>query len=195
MNHSRWMLLALIAGLSACAGNRPAERATYDLHLSDAPAAGTSAATGAVSTVSLRVDLRMAAWLDNTEISYRFDHDSPARLRQYADSRWAGRAGQLVGERVQSIFGPAAPGARCTAKVDIAEFTQHFVSASQSRFVLDARWSISNTRGERLLADARRFTVDAPTADARGGVAAAALATGQLGQALLGGAQGLAECK
>lgn len=183
------MLLAFSALLSACAGNRPAERAAYDLHGID-PTPGERA-----PAMPLRLDLRMAAWFDTSEIAYRLNYDAPTRLRQYADSRWAAKAGLLAGERLQGLFGPVALNARCTVRVEITEFAQHFERPDQSRFVLDARWSVSNANGERLLAAARSFAVEAPSADARGGVHAAAKATAQLGVALLAGAHTLADCK
>ena len=181
--------LSVCGVLSACAGNRPAERALYDLHGID-PTPGARA-----PAMALRLDVRMAAWFDNTEIAYRLAYDAPTRLRQYAESRWAAKAGLLAAERLQALFGPLAATAKCTARVEIAEFAQSFDSATQSHFVLNARWSITNAKGDRLLAEARTVSVEAPSADARGGVQAAAQATSQLGIAILAGAHALNECQ
>lgn len=190
MNFRNQLTLGVWCGvLAACAGNRPLEQATYDLHgirpipLDKAPA------------LSLRLESRMAAWFDSTDINYRLQYEVPTRLRQYADSRWAAKAGLLAGERLQAMLGPLAPGARCSARVEIAEFAQHFDTPTSSRFVLEARWSISSAKGERLMAEARSFSVDAASPDAIGGVKAAAQATGQLGVAMLAGAHLLNECK
>lgn len=185
------IVLVLGGGLAACAGNRPPERANYDLHgIAPVPAARAPA-----PAMTLRLDVRMAAWFDNTEIAYRLAYDAPTRLRQYADSRWAAKAGLLATERLQTLFGPLASTAKCTARVEISEFSQTFDNATQSRFVIDARWSVANAKGDRLLAEARTVSVDAPSADARGGVQAAAQATSQLGIAILAGAHALSECQ
>lgn len=190
MNLRKQLVLGIWCGaLAACANNRPPEPVMYDLHgirpipMEKAPA------------LSLRLESRMAAWFDSTDINYRLLYEAPLRLRQYADSRWAAKAGLLAGERLQAMVGPLAPGARCSARVEIVEFAQHFDAPTSSRFVLEARWSISSAKGERLMAEARSFSVDAASPDAVGGVKAAAQATGQLGVAMLAGAHLLNECK
>lgn len=190
MNFGQQLMLGICCGaLAACANNRPPEPVTYDLHgirpipLDKAPA------------LSLRLEPRMAAWFDTTDINYRLLYEAPLRLRQYADSRWAAKAGLLAGERLQAMLGPLAPGAKCSTRVEITEFAQHFDTPSTSRFVLEARWSLSGAKGERLMAEARSFSVDATSPDAIGGVKAAAQATGQLGVAMLAGAHLLNECK
>lgn len=190
MNLGKQLTLGILCGgLAACAGQPKIELATYDLHgirpvaLDKAPA------------LSLRLESRMAAWFDTTDINYRLQYEAPTRLRQYADSRWAAKAGLLAGERLQAMVGPLAPGAKCSVRVEITEFAQHFDSPTSSRFVLEARWSVSSAKGERLMAEARTFSVDATSPDAIGGVKAAAQATGQLGVAMLAGAHLLNECK
>ena len=190
MNLGQQLTLGILCGaLAACANNRPPEQAAYDLHgirpipMDKAPA------------LTLRLESRMAAWFDTTDINYRLHYEAPLRLRQYADSRWAAKAGLLAGERLQAMLGPLAPGARCSARVEITEFAQHFDTPTSSRFVLEARWSISSAKGERLMAEARSFSVEATSPDAIGGVRAAAQATGQLGVAMLAGAHLLNECK
>lgn len=182
-------IAALCGALVACAGNRPVERAAYDLHGID-PTPGSRP-----PAMALRLELRTAARFDSTEINYRLLYDTPMRLRSFAESRWAAKAGLLVGERLQALFGPAAPGAKCVVRVELGEFAQHFDSPTKSRFVLEAQWSVNTVAGERLLAGVRSFSVDAASADAVGGVKAAAQATGQLGVAILAGAHALAECK
>lgn len=190
MNFRKQLSLGILCGgLAACAGQPKVELATYDLHgirpipMEQAPA------------LSLRLESRMAAWFDTTDINYRLHYVAPTRLRQYADSRWAAKAGLLVGERLQAMLGPQAPGARCSVRVEVVEFAQHFDTPTSSRFVLEARWSISNAKGERLMAEARTFSVEAASPDATGGVKAAAQTTGQLGVAMLAGAHLLNECK
>lgn len=182
-------VIAIVVLLAGCAGQRPVERASYDFTGGDASQVARPPA------LAIRLEVKMAAWLDTTDMAYRLADDAPHRLRHYADSRWAAKAGLLAAERLQAMVGPAASTARCTLRVEIAEFAQHFDNASASRFVVDARWSIANTRGERLHADARSFAVAATTADARGGVGAAASAIGQLGTAILTAAHSQAECR
>ena len=91
MKIQQWMALLVCGTLAACAGNRAAERALYDLHGIDPTPAGRAPA------MAIRLEVRMAAWFDNTEIAYRLAYDAPTRLRQYAESRWAARAGLLAG--------------------------------------------------------------------------------------------------
>lgn len=184
-------LFCLVVVCSGCAGSRPPERASYDLQ-----GAGTNLSPP-FAVVPVRLELRMASWLDSTEMNYRLTYDTPTRLRQYAESRWAGRSGLLANERLQALFGPVASSSspvRCLVRIEITEFAQHFVSSTQSAFVLEARWSVNGAKGERLMAKASAIQVEAASADARGGVAAAAQATDQLGAELLKGVQSLAEC-
>lgn len=193
-------LIALaVAGalLAGCAGNRPVERAAYDLAGGINSAGGGSGSWlgSSANALPMRLEVRLAAWLDTPDIAYRLSSDTPPRLRAYADSRWAAKAGLLAGERLQAVFGPVAPSAKCAARVEIVEFAQHFDPPTPSRFVIDARWSVSNAKGERRLADGGRFTAEAPSADARGGVQAAAQALDKLGAALLAASQNLAECR
>ena len=186
------MLFAWCGILAACAGgHRAQDLATYDLHgIKPMPEAKAAA-----PAMALRLEVRMAGWFDTTDINYRLSYESPTRLRQYADSRWAARAGQLVGERLQSMVGPVTSTAKCTLRVEVIEFSQHFEAPALSRFVLDARWSVNNAKGERLHAESRTFSVEAATADAIGGVKAAGQASGQLGVVMLAGAHLLDECK
>lgn len=187
MRRNRWSVLPVALLLSACAGQRAVERASYDL------SGGESVARP--PALHLRLDVRMAAWLDNNDIAYRLHDDPPGRLRAYADSRWAGKAGQLVGERLQAALGAQSVTAPCTLRVEIGDFAQQFDTPTSSRFVLAARWSLTNTKGERLHADARGFSVAAPSADARGGVVAAQRALGELAVAVLTAAAQQSACR
>lgn len=182
-----WTALLAALFLSACAGQRAVERASYDL-------SGGESVTRPPA-MNLRLDVRMAAWLDNNDIAYRLHDDPPGRLRAYADSRWAGKAGQLVGERLQAALGPQSTSAPCTLRVEIGEFAQQFDSSTASRFVVAARWSLTNTKGERQHADARSFSVATASADARGGVAAAQRALNELAIAVLTAAAQQASCR
>ena len=189
LRHGVYAAMSLVVlGLSACAGNRPLERATYDLR-------AMSAQEIKAPSVSVRLELKMAPWFDTTDIAYRLKEDPPARVRTYAESRWAARAGLLMSERLQSHLGASAGSVKCVLRVEIAEFSHQFESPQQSRFVLDARWVVGNAKGERLISDAKVFSADAASADAKGGVGAAGNVTNQLGATLLSAVQSLAECR
>lgn len=182
------LLVLLLAGsflFAACAGApRAPERSLYDL------GAGP---VGSRAVPPLRVELTMPAWLDNGEIAYRLLYDEPSRLRAYAGSRWAGRPGQLIAARLKERF--AAASARCSVRIEIDEFAQHFARPDQSQQILSARWILRGANGEALVDNGRRLSAAAPSADAKGGVTAAAQLVEQLAAALAASAAPLDACR
>jgi cholesterol transport system auxiliary component len=182
------LLVLLLAGpflFAACAGApRAPERSLYDL--GSEPVAGRA-------VPPLRIELTLPVWLDNGEIAYRLLYDEPSRLRAYAGSRWAGRPGQLIAARLKERF--ATGSARCSVRIEIDEFAQHFARSDQSQQVLAARWTLRGANGEALLDDGKRFSAAAPSADARGGVTAAAQLVEQLAMAVAASAAPLVACR
>ena len=176
--------------MAACAGSRPMERSAYDLRSGDFLLA---------VNVPVRMDVRMVPWMDTIDMNYRLSYDTPTRLRVFAESRWVARAGLLLGERLQTRFGGGgAVVPKCQVQVDIGEYSQHFETATRSRFVIEARWRVSSLnagKGELLLSEGRQFAVESTSADARGGAMAAQGATDQLGAAILSSVQSLAGCR
>jgi cholesterol transport system auxiliary component len=105
-------------------------------------------------------------------MQYRLGHADAARRQDYAASRWAAPPAELI-ER--ALARPVASTGNCRLSVALDEFIQVFDSPQSSRMVLEAR--VSLLAGQQAIAQ-RAFAVApaAPSADARGGVAAAAMA-------------------
>lgn len=183
----RWLMpFALTASvvLSGCVNfERPApERFAYDLGGEAVPVDG-----------ALSVELSMPPWQDGADILYRLSFDDPVRLRAYAGSRWAGRPGSLIEARLRLLLGNGR--AQCAVQVEVEEFSQHFSKLEESQQVLAARWRVVGPKGERLLDDAYRFAVPAPSADARGGVIAAARGVADLAAKISLGAATFEVCR
>jgi cholesterol transport system auxiliary component len=126
-------------------------------------------------------------WLDSGDILYRLEYDEPQRLRHYANSRWAVSPLTLVGERLRA--GLSMRCARAAAvpdlgipadyrvRVTVEEFAQFFDSPTTSHVVVRLRLVLIKGRDHTFVGQ-NGFTaqVDAPSPDARGGVAALARA-------------------
>jgi uncharacterized lipoprotein YmbA len=129
------------------------------------------AAVETAGSFPMRVEVSLPGWLDNGDIAYRLDYEDATRLRQYAGSRWAGRPSQLIAARLSSRFAGGA--ARCTLRLELDEFAQHFSAAGSSTQQVSGRWTIAGAGGERLATAALRRSEPAG-ADASSGVKAAA---------------------
>lgn len=181
----RGLLILLALLLSGCftSGKRGSEKglALYDLGLVGAPLV-------AARHLPLGIEVRAPLWIDSLGINYRLAYAEPARLREYAQSRWAGPPAQLVQQRLirQLALTPAGQGrAKCVLRIEIGEFGQHFATPGSSTGILQGRayWLGSNRQplAERDLLIERA----APSPDARGGVAALQAAVEQLAADLL----------
>lgn len=161
----------LLATACANPGRGSADIAVYDL---GAPV--TAPAGAAAAHAGLALEVRLPAWLDGTAMVYRLSYADPQRLHQYARARWAGQPSPLLQQRLRQSLAVAPGGAPCTLRVELDDFSQMFVSPTESRAAL---------RGEALLLGKGRAvlarlplqaTPPAVTADAAGGAAALAAA-------------------
>jgi cholesterol transport system auxiliary component len=135
------------------------------------------------------VDVAAPSWLGTAAMQYRLDYSDAARRHAYADSRWAAPPPELLEQALRRrALAAAGSGERsgCRLRVDLDEFVQAFDAAQSSRVVLAVRATLLS-RGEQPLAS-RAFALERPaaSADARGGVAAAAVAVQGLASDLAG---------
>ncbi|MDE2585546.1 MAG: membrane integrity-associated transporter subunit PqiC [Betaproteobacteria bacterium] len=157
-------LLGLI--LAGCAGSRAqAPTAVFDL----GPAAARQVPEGRWANVGLEV--RAAPWIDGTAIAYRLAYDDPNRLLAYTQSRWAGPAAQLFGQRLRQQLGLAS-GGPCLVRLEVEELSQVFETPEKSAVVLQGHMTLADKQ-RKLIAE-RPLALNRPAAgaDARGGVAA-----------------------
>ena len=157
-------LLGLI--LAGCAGSRAqAPTAVFDL----GPATSRLVPEGRWANVGLEV--RAAPWIDGTAIAYRLAYDDPNRLLAYTQSRWAGPAAQLFGQRLRQQLGLAA-GGPCLVRLEVEELSQVFETPEKSSVVLQGRMTLADKQ-RKLIAE-RPLALNRPAAgaDARSGVAA-----------------------
>lgn len=163
--------LVVIAALAvaACGPNvRPAATASYDL-------GSVAVAWQPAALPVAAIDVAAPSWLATPTVQYRLLYADGLRRQAYAESRWAAPPAELV----ERALGRQTPNAvsGCRLRLDLDELVQVFDSPQQSRVLLEVRASLMPLRGEAVLAQkAFAVTQAAATADARGGVAAAATA-------------------
>ena len=112
---------------------------------------------------------------------FRLAYAEPQRRRIYVESRWAAPPAELLESFLKRriIFGqPDFIGTGCRLQLVLDEFEQRFDEPQKSSAALEARALLTPLRGDAMLSK-RTFLIrkPAPTADARGGVAAARDAT------------------
>lgn len=180
----RLIAAALCLSLAACmtAGRRGADAApaVYDW-------GPTPAVAGVSRPLPMALEVRASPWFDTSGIDYRLAYADPARLREYAQARWAAPPAQLVQQRLAGRLGlmPAGVGrADCLLRIEIGEFSQVFASPESSRGVLQGRVALFD-RSRRLLATLPvDIAMPAATPDARGGVGALGDAVDRLADAI-----------
>lgn len=190
--HAAASVLAATA-LGACALGPQAkdQPASYDL----GPARSQAAAGPAIAATLLVPEIAAPAWLDGTGIVYRLAYEDASRPQTYALSRWSAPPAALLAHRLRSRFAYAvrgvvtgAHGARAdyALRVELEDFSQSFDAPDRSRVMLRARASLVDVAG-RALAAQRAFAIErpAPSADARGAVAALGEASDELIEQLL----------
>lgn len=126
------------------------------------------------------------SWLDTPAMQYRLKASEPSRRRVYTESRWAAPPAELIEQtlRRRALVSAGAGGAAldCRLRIDLDELVQVFDSAQASHVVLAARATLVSHGRQPLARRAFEIERAAPSADARGGVAAATAAV----QALAG---------
>jgi cholesterol transport system auxiliary component len=172
-----WMAVVALGALAGCAlGPQREPAVSYDL--------GPPASEGtrpAIPALLLVPEMTAPAWLDGNGIVYRLSYDNKARPQAYAASRWVSPPSALLTQRLRSRLAGAGgvvtsgDGARAdyALRVELEDFSQSFSSPSASRVALRARASLVRLADRALVAQ-QVFSVgkDAPSADARGAVAA-----------------------
>jgi len=136
----------------------------------------------------LAVEVRAPLWIDSPSIGYRLAYSEPKRLREYTQSRWVGPPAQLVQQRLVRQLGMipvGLGGTRCVLRIDIDEFSQVFETPTSSRGVIQARAQLLDRSRTSLVFQELNIEIPAPSADARGGVAALTAAVDQLEADLL----------
>ncbi|MDK9704348.1 MAG: PqiC family protein [Sulfuritalea sp.] len=184
---STWPI-AILAGMlvAACGGNvRAPEAARYDL---GNPAGKAAEARPGTRIPIAAVDVQAASWLAGPAMHFRLAYVEPLRRQSYAESRWAAPPAELVEGFLKRriVFGqPDFNGAGCRLQVVMDELEQRFDDPQASRLVLEVRALLTPSRGAEMLSR-RTFAIHkpVPTADARGGVAAARDAVVTLGDDL-----------
>jgi len=133
------------------------------------------------------VDVVAPVWLGSAAMQYRLAYSEPARRRAYVDSRWAAAPAELLEQelRRRALAGGTAASA-CRLRVDIDEFAQVFASEQSSRIVLAVRAMLLSRNEQVVASRAIKLERPAASADARGGVAAAAAAVQGLAGELAG---------
>ena len=156
---------------SGCVGNPPrsTDMATYDF--------GNLAGTWTAPLPIAAVDVRAPSWLDSSAQLYRLGYADDLRRRSYAASRWAAPPAELLERALQRriVYGqPDFAGRGCRLALTLDELEQRFDSEQSSQLVMEVRARLLPPGGDTLLSK-RAFLIRkaAPSADARGSVAAA----------------------
>lgn len=176
MKHPARLAAVLVLLLTGCAGGlRPAAQAAYDF--GPAPHA-----EGAVS--ALRIGVTAPSWLADTAMHYRLRYAEPAQRRQYAESRWAAPPAELLAHQLGRRLAGADFSPRCRLSVELVELEQVFERPDASHLRLAVRATLTPAVTAAPLQTDIDLAEAAPTADARGGVAAAGQAVERLGARL-----------
>jgi cholesterol transport system auxiliary component len=170
-------LFAILAGvlLGACGGNvLTGESVRYDF--GNLPGKMTDAWAGSRIPIA-SIEVQPASWLAGPAMHFRLVHAEPLRRQSYAESRWAAPPAELLETFLKRriIHGqPDFSGAGCRLQLFVDEFEQRFNDLQNSHAVIEVRALLTPARGGEVLAK-RTFLIQkpAPTADARGGAAAA----------------------
>lgn len=165
------LLLCCLLSLSACltTGKRGGDTAIASYDFGAAPAA----LVPVPRKLPLAVEVRAPLWFDTLGIDYRLGYAEPARLREYAVSRWAGPPALLIQQRMMQQLALSMPGQSrtvCILRFDISEFSQLFTTPQQSVAVLQGRLLLLE-RGRRQVAEKNidiRVPIKQP--NAQGGV-------------------------
>jgi len=168
-------MLAAVLILVACSvgGARQPDIARYDLGPPPTPFGGDS---GVVA-----IELVAPSWLGGDGMQYRLAYANPARRLEYAESRWVAPPADLLRQSLQRRL--TAGAGRCRLRFDVDEWVQIFDSPETAHLALEGRAALfagKDVLGRKPVA----FSVATSSADAKGGVAAAAAVAQTLGDEL-----------
>ena len=181
MESSRIVPVIVVAALSlvSCGGARQtASISYYDL----GDFSSSSAATSRIALSGVEVDA--PSWLDSPAMQYRLAYADRLRRYSYVESRWVAAPGELLELSLRRTLGSSetaivTPG--CTLRLQLDEFVQQFESPSTSYGVVEVRVALLGPRSDTLVSGKRLSArVAAPTADAKGAVAALGAAVAEL---------------
>lgn len=168
--------IVIAALLGACGGQ--AARLANGPRFDFGPGDGAGQAAMGIATVEVNAPM----WLGDGAMQYRLLYAEAAQRREYLESRWVARPGELLEQALARRLAAPAVG-RCRLRVELNEFIQLFDSETRSRVLVSGR-TILYLGAEASAA--RSFMLDrpAPSPDAKGGVAAASAAVAALGDEL-----------
>lgn len=178
------LLTVILLGLTLAgcftSGKRGGEEALaiYDLGL-----IATQSTEKSQRAKPVAIEVRAPLWFDSMGIEYRLAYVDKARLREYGRARWAGPPAQLIQQRLVQQLGFVVHGqsrAGCVLRLDITEFSQVFDTPNASHALLQGRLQWMDRSRTSIAVREINLLSDAPTADARGGVAALSAAIEQL---------------
>jgi len=173
------LLAAIAAGCTLVPEPRPAAD-RFDLGPRSMPAKQSIV----IPATLLVPDVVAPSWLDGTGIAYRLSYENASRPRVYVNSRWVSPPAALLTERLRGRLTVASGGvttghegarADYALRVELEDFSQYFSAPNASHVTMRARASLVRPVDRTLIAQ-RVFQVEqpAPTADAKGAVAALA---------------------
>lgn len=118
----------------------------------------------------LAVEVRAPLWFDTLGIDYRLGYAEPARLREYALSRWAGPPALLIQQRLIQQLGLSMAGQSrtpCLLRFEVTEFSQVFSTPQASAAVLQGRLGLLD-HSRRLVGELPvhiRIPIELPNAE------------------------------
>lgn len=161
------LALALLAAfsLNACVSSIKPKTAPLDLY-----DFGLQAAAQPVDFSLPLENLSATDAIQHSNIRYRLNYKNPSQVFTYAESRWATPPVELLRQKLAAT--PSAD-AGCSLKLYITAFDQVFDDAGSSHGVVQLQASLISKRSRKPLASTLVSAQSpAPSADARGGVAA-----------------------
>ncbi|MGR9088340.1 MAG: ABC-type transport auxiliary lipoprotein family protein [Gammaproteobacteria bacterium] len=166
MNGSYALILSFLWLLGGCSIT-PGQPALHDF--------GSGPATSSTRSQMIpNVTVNSPKWLQDTRIRYRLLYSEPTRVRFYALSRWIAPPTELLEQQLKlSLLPPNG-----FVKVTLLEFEQQFVSANQSKAVLNLFAEVY-TADHHSFKDAKEFRMEqwTSTPNAEGAVDAFSLLT------------------
>lgn len=117
------------------------------------------------------------SWLATTAIQYRLLYADAMRRQAFGESQWVAPPAELIERALRRQSASVNGVSGCRLALDLDELAQVFDSPQRSSVQLEMRASLMPPRGDAVLArKVFAVTRPAPSADARGGVAATSVA-------------------